>query len=341
LIVSKLNADGQEVWSRVLTTPTLTVAAGVGISLSSSVTVSKNGSILVHLSNGSTDVWQTAYTLLKDDGSLLKAWTFNESGRPSISPTLDGGFIIGSSLPVGGLFSGVMANLRLIRLRPNGDIQWTRFFSPTSGTAIGSSVGRFEQLRDSSFAMVYGLAVTKLSPSGEMQWSKISLPQPTTGFTFSNSTLVTSALMVSSANKIYTIASNLETGTIGVGRETPIVSEFDSETGDVRALGYPVMTGRFYSMLEVANGGGFWILGDTIVPLGAGMTRTVASRLMRTDAQFNAGCGAPILLNAQAFNANIAENVQPFALVTTAFDPSNVHANSKDNGYLNGFWHQR
>ncbi len=318
IFLSKLDINGSAIWSRVFSAPDLSVSTT--ISLGTNITVGKNGSILIAMNVGTNDVWQTFYILVNADGSLVKSWTFNELGRPNISPTLDGGFIIGSGLTLDGLQNGLMSNLRLVRLAANGDIMWTKYFSPKlSGTVIGSSQLRMTQMADSSFVLVNGATVTRLSSSGAIIWSKARTYQSTTGFVFSATTLVNSSMMVS-ANKIYTLTAAMETSTIGIGRETPIINELDAVTGEVRALGYPFMTGRFSSMLEVANNGGFWIMSDTIVPLGANMTRNVASRLMRTDAQFNAGCGAPLLVNTTTFDGNIMENTPPKTLLATSYN---------------------
>jgi Secretion system C-terminal sorting domain len=283
------------------------------------IAVNNAGSIMIAGTNTTTNntTWLSFFIFTNSNGIPQKSWTYNENGRPTISVTRDSGFILSVAKTQAGRYD-ITSNLRLIWLNKNGEFLRSAYYGPQNATSLLTFTPRVLPLPDNSVILSHAIFVSRLAQDGTIMWSQSRNYLATTGVTFRVGTsLIINGLMMSSKNKIY-VPSGLVEVNIGVGKEIPVINEYDFD-GNMRALTYPNANSRISSITEIPNNGGFFITADTIIQRGAGVTKNIAFRLMRADTLFNAGCGAPILLNSNNFNGDIQLIDPPIVLASTPF----------------------
>jgi hypothetical protein len=329
IFLVKFDTNANVLWTRVYNLPQPSNLTST--SVSTQLTVNSKGSILAATVIGFNDSWTTSYLLTNASGVVQKAWTFNESMRPtSIATTRDDGFIMCLSAPSGGLINGLATNMRLVWLNAGGDVLRSTYYSPLTGTNLNFLSGKILPLPlpDSSLIITFGPTLTRVANNGAIIWSKRRIFAATTGVSFNSATsLVTNALLISKNNKIYLPSGLFET-TLGLGKELPVISEHDFD-GNMRSWAYTNQNSRISSISELANNVGFIMTADTIIPSGtSGITKSIASRFMIADPNFNAGCGAPVLLNTSTIDGNIQVSTSPITLGTIPFVTGDFSSNS-------------
>jgi hypothetical protein len=315
LFLAKFDVNGVFQWSRVYSVPE--PSGSTGTVIHNMIAVNSLGSIMIAGTNTTTNntTWLSFFMLTNSNGISQKSWTYNENGRPTICVTQDDGFLLSVAKTQAGRYD-IAANLRLVWLNKNGDFLRSLYLGPLNASSLGSFTPRVLPLPDGSIVLAHAFFVSRLAQDGTIIWSRGRSHSATTGVTFRvGSSLSVNSLMISSKNKIY-VPSGLFESSPGLGKEIPVINEYDFD-GNMRSWAYPNANSRISSMTEIGNNKGFFITADTIIARGAGITKNIAFRLMRADTLFNAGCGAPILLNSNMFNGDNIQVVDPPVVLTS------------------------